>query len=122
MPIVARFLDLTKCPAHGGGVIITGDLTVWVCFRPVARKGDKILCRTGDVDTILQGDETILIGGEPVACKGDPTEHGGIVLTGCPRVKLGGRYRISCVTGAAKKRSPFIRYNPGRREAFIAVK
>lgn len=119
MPVVARLLDLSRCPAHVGGVIITADPSVIVCFRPVARKGDKILCLDGSIDEILEGEETVIIGGQPVALKGDPTQHGGLLLTGCPRVFSGRGLRISCKIKAAKKRAAFIKYAPGRKAPFL---
>lgn len=119
MPIVARFLDLYRCPAHVGGAVITGDPTVLICFRPAARKGDKAMC-LGGVDTIVEGDPSVLIGGIPAALKGHKTEHGGILLTGCPRVRIGRRIKASCKLRAAKKRSAFIRYGAKASKPFIA--
>lgn len=118
MPVIARFLDLYRCPSHVGGAVATGDPTVLICFRPAARLGDKTLCLAG-FDTIVEGEPTVLIGGQPAALKGHHTEHGGVLLTGCPRVIIGRRIRASCKIRAAKNRSPFIKYSVKRPKPFV---
>jgi len=41
---VARIGDLVACPGHGPCPIITGDPTMLVDGKPVARHGDKTAC------------------------------------------------------------------------------
>ncbi len=41
---IARIGDQTTCPLHGGGPIVSGDLTLIVDGQPVARDGDKTAC------------------------------------------------------------------------------
>jgi uncharacterized Zn-binding protein involved in type VI secretion len=111
MPVVARRTDLCFCPVHLGGIIEDpGEPTVLVCFQPVVRKGDKVCCLGGVEATIIEGDESILVGGKPVARKGDHTDHGGVILTGCPRVRLGLTRPMRCNSYGAKLGTPFIRY------------
>jgi uncharacterized Zn-binding protein involved in type VI secretion len=113
MPAAARQFDLCSCPAHVGGVILSpGVADVFICHQPVVRKGDKVLCLTGDVATIIEGCSDVIIGGQPVARKGDHTDHGGVILTGCPRVKICEKVRGICKANAAKRRAAFIRYTP----------
>ncbi len=119
MPVVARQTDLTSCPVHAKGKIIDGDDKVLVCFKPVARKGDKVLCKDGSIDVILDGEATVLIGGGPVACKGDKTTHGGVIMTGCPRVWIGRSIRSICKANAAQRRAAFIKYVPPAKRMAI---
>lgn len=110
MPVVARKTDTTLCPAHGGGKITGGLDEVLICHKPVARKGDEVLCRDGSADVIVEGSSTVWIGGKQVALKGHRTQHGGVILTGCPRVFIDLGLRNICKLRAAKRRAAFIRY------------
>jgi uncharacterized Zn-binding protein involved in type VI secretion len=94
--------------------VITGPgfEEVIICHQPVARKGDTVTCITGDVGVIVDGCESVIIGGQPVAKKGSKTSHGGIVLMGCPRVKICQSIRSICKGKAALRRAAFIRYRP----------
>ena len=114
MPAVARETDRTTCPAHSKGKIIEGEGSVLACFQPVARKGDKVRCKDGSIDVIIEGDATVTIGGMPVARKGDKTAHGGVIVTGCPRVMIGRRVQGICKVDAAERRAAFIKYVPPR--------
>jgi len=115
MPVVARKTDATLCPAHGPGKIVEGLAEVLICFRPVARKGDEVRCRDGSTDVIVEGSSSVWIGGKPVAFKGHKTAHGGVILTGCPRVFIGLGLRNICKLRAARERAAFIRYLVQRR-------
>jgi uncharacterized Zn-binding protein involved in type VI secretion len=119
MPAVARETDKTTCPAHVKGEIIEGEATVLACFKPVARKFDKVRCRDGSIDVIIEGEASVMIGGRPVACKGHKTEHGGVIVTGCPRVMIGQGIKNICKRGAAQKRAAFIKYSPAKKTPFI---
>jgi uncharacterized Zn-binding protein involved in type VI secretion len=111
MAAAARELDLCSCPEHGIGIILSpGVADVIICHQPVVRKGDRVLCITGDVATIVEGCSEVIIGGHPVARKGDHTSHGGIILTGCPRVFICESRKLRCTKIAAAKRSPFIKH------------
>jgi uncharacterized Zn-binding protein involved in type VI secretion len=113
MPATARKSDLCSCPMHGSGVIIGPGLAeVLICHQPVVRKGDKVQCITGDIATIIEGCGDVIIGGQPVAKKGDHTDHGGVILTGCPRVYICQKIRGICKVNAARRRAAFIRYTP----------
>jgi uncharacterized Zn-binding protein involved in type VI secretion len=117
MLVVARKTDITRCPAHAKGKIVEGLDDVLVCFQPVALKGDKVLCEDGSVDVIVEGDDTVTIGGRAVACKGHKTAHGGVILTGCPRVLIGSGPRSICKKSAAQRRAAFIKYAVDRKPA-----
>jgi uncharacterized Zn-binding protein involved in type VI secretion len=117
MLVVARKTDLTKCPAHAKGKIKSGYDDVEICYEPVARKDDEVLCLDGTIDVIVEGDDTVIIGGKPVALKGHKTAHGGVILTGCPRVFIGRKVRHLCKIAAAEKRSAFIRYSIENKQA-----
>ncbi len=41
---VARLGDKVSCPIHGSGAIASGDMTLIVDGKPVARHGDKTSC------------------------------------------------------------------------------
>ncbi len=42
--LVARLGDATDCPLHGCNPIVTGDPTVIVDGKPLARSGDRTAC------------------------------------------------------------------------------
>jgi uncharacterized Zn-binding protein involved in type VI secretion len=44
----------------------------------------------GPPDVIATGSATVLIGGFPAARQFDTTAHGGVIVTGCPNVLIGG--------------------------------
>jgi uncharacterized Zn-binding protein involved in type VI secretion len=96
MPPAARVTDMHACPMatalvpHVGGPIIPPCCpTVIVGGMPQARIGDTALC-TGPLDIIVKGSATVLVGGMPAARIGDQTAHGGVIVTGCPTVLIGG--------------------------------
>lgn len=96
MPPAARVTDMHTCPKvepgpvpHvGGPVLPTGEPTVLIGFVPAARKGDALVC-VGPPDKISQGEPTVLIGDKDAARMGDSTEHGGVLVLGCPTVLIG---------------------------------
>lgn len=88
MPPAARITDGHLCPAHGGGPVITGALSVLIGYKPAARVGDTLTC-VGPPDKILAGEPTVLIAKKPAARIGDPTVHLGRVAMGCPTVIIG---------------------------------
>jgi uncharacterized Zn-binding protein involved in type VI secretion len=96
MPPAARITDMHVCPAfdgpkpHVGGPIIPPCCpTVIVCGMPQARITDKAIC-VGPIDVIVKGSATVFVGGLPAARIGDMTAHGGVIITGCPTVLIGG--------------------------------
>jgi uncharacterized Zn-binding protein involved in type VI secretion len=115
MPVVARKTDTTRCPEHGQGRIAHGLDEVLICFKPVARKGDAVLCQDGSADVIVEGCSTVWIGGRQVACKGHHTAHGAIISSGCPRVFIGVGLRDVCKLRAAAARTAFIRRTVRKR-------
>jgi len=96
MPLAARLGDMHVCPAvtvlvpHVGGPILPPCCTtVLVGGMPAARVGDLAMC-IGPPDVIVKGSATVIIGGLPAAPLGDMTAHGGVIVTGCPTVIIGG--------------------------------
>jgi len=76
------------CP-HIGGPIITGEGSVIVGFMPAARISDIAICCCIP-DTIVTGSTSVMIGYKPAARILDTTAHGGKIVTGFPKVIIGG--------------------------------
>lgn len=98
---VARKTDFHFCPLqspspHIGGPIESGSSTVFACKQAVGRRNDTVTC-IGPTDYIAQGSATVLIEGKPAARMTDLCFHGGLILTGCPTVLIGGP-RTECWT------------------------
>ena len=96
MPPAARLTDMHTCPMvsgvvpHVGGPITgPGQPTVLIGNMPAARATDLATC-AGGPDTIAKGSATVLIGNMPAARMGDMTAHGGVIVSGCPTVLIGG--------------------------------
>ena len=95
MPAAARISDMHTCPMvtgtvpHGGGPVTVGCPTVMIGFMPAACVGDMCVC-VGPPDTIAKGSATVTIGNKPAARMGDNTGHGGVIVSGCPTVIIGG--------------------------------
>jgi uncharacterized Zn-binding protein involved in type VI secretion len=96
MPPAARITDMHTCPMvtgvvpHVGGPIIPPCCpTVLIGFLPAARVTDLLTC-VGPPDVIVKGSSTVMIGFLPAARIGDQTVHGGVIVTGCPTVIIGG--------------------------------
>jgi uncharacterized Zn-binding protein involved in type VI secretion len=110
MPPAARVTDLHTCPKvepgpvpHvGGPVLPAGEPTVLIGFMPAARKGDMLVC-VGPPDTISQGEPSVQIGSKDAARIGDSTDHGGVIVLGCPSVIIGS----SAQAEALKTDKPF---------------
>jgi uncharacterized Zn-binding protein involved in type VI secretion len=110
MPPAARVTDLHTCPKvepgpvpHvGGPVLPAGEPTVLIGFMPSARKGDMLVC-VGPPDTIAQGEPSVQIGNKDAARLGDSTDHGGVLVLGCPTVIIGS----SAQAEALKTDKPF---------------
>jgi uncharacterized Zn-binding protein involved in type VI secretion len=95
MPPAARITDMHVCPKvepgpvpHVGGPTVSGEVTVLIGFMPAARVGDSLVC-VGPPDSIKSGDSTVIIGNKDAARLGDPTNHGGVLVAGCPTVIIG---------------------------------
>ena|SRR5215472_1272972 len=95
MPPAARITDMHTCPQvtgtvpHVGGPIIPpAEPSVIIGYLPAARVGDHAIC-VGPPDTIVKGSPTVSIGGRPAARIGDSTQHGGVIVVGCPTVIIG---------------------------------
>jgi uncharacterized Zn-binding protein involved in type VI secretion len=95
MPPAARVTDMHVCPMvtgivpHVGGPIIPPcEPTVLIGMLPAARMTDMLTC-VGPPDMIAMGSPTVLIGGLMAARLGDPTDHGGVIILGCPTVEIG---------------------------------
>lgn len=99
MPPAVRLSDTHTCPMlaagtppipHVGGPVVgPGVPTVLIGKLPAAVVGDHAVC-VGPPDVIVQGSASVLIGGRPAARIGDATAHGGIIVTGCATVLIGG--------------------------------
>jgi uncharacterized Zn-binding protein involved in type VI secretion len=92
----ARVTDMHTCPMvtgvvpHVGGPIIPPcQFNVLTCVMPQARVTDMAIC-VGPIDVIVKGSLTVLVGGLPAARMGDMTAHGGVIVTGCFTVLIGG--------------------------------
>ena len=95
MPLAARITDMHVCPKvepgpvpHVGGPTISGEPTVLIGFMPAARVGDSLVC-VGPPDSIKSGEPSVIIGHKDPARLGDPTNHGGVIVAGCPTVIIG---------------------------------
>lgn len=99
MPAAARLTDAHTCPMvtpgtppipHVGGPVVgPGVPNVLIGNLPAATVGDTCTC-VGPPDAIVKGSATVLIGGKPAARLGDSTAHGGVIVSGCPTVLIGG--------------------------------
>lgn len=96
MPLAARLTDMHTCPMvtglvpHVGGPITSpGVPTVIIGGLVAAVAGDMCVC-TGPPDVIVKGSATVMIGYKPAARIGDMTAHGGVIVSGCPTVIIGG--------------------------------
>lgn len=97
MPPAARILDIHTCPMvnpgpvpHVGGPIVSpGGPTVLIGGLPAATVTSQCVC-TGPPDVVIKGSATVMICGKPAARMGDTTAHGGVIVTGCPTVMIGG--------------------------------
>lgn len=91
----ARILDFHVCPQfngpqpHVGGLVAGGCQTVLIGGKPAARAMDTCVC-AGPPHMITKGSATVFIGGLPAARIFDPTAHGGVIVSGCPTVLIGG--------------------------------
>lgn len=90
MPPAARITDLFTCPVplHVGGAITVGAPKVLIGMLPAARVGDTVVCAGGN-GSIVQGSTTVMVAGAPAARMGDLTDHGGVIMAGCPQVMIG---------------------------------
>jgi uncharacterized Zn-binding protein involved in type VI secretion len=95
MPLAARITDMHTCPKvepgpvpHVGGPTVSGEPTVLIGFMPAARVGDSLVC-VGPPDSIKSGEPSVVIGHKDAARLGDPTNHGGVLVMGCPTVIIG---------------------------------
>jgi len=91
----ARATDMHVCPQfngpqpHVGGPIVTGFPKVLIGGLPAARATDTCIC-AGPPDIVATGSATVFIGGLPAARQLDTTAHGGVIVTGFPKVLIGG--------------------------------
>ena len=96
MPPAARVTDMHTCPSFngpvphvGGPILPPGAPTVLIGGLPAARITDLATC-VGPPDVMIMGSTTVLIAGLPAVRMGDTTAHGGVVVSGCPTVLIGG--------------------------------
>jgi hypothetical protein len=75
-------------------------------YMPAARVSDTLVC-VGPPDSIAAGSPTVIIGGQQAARVGDPTNHGGVVVAGCPTVNIGASAQSDALTAAATTGAPF---------------
>lgn len=94
-PPAARLADQHVCPAvnpppHVGGPILPScSMNVFIGKMPAARVTDLAFC-VGPPALIMKGSASVYINKLPAARMGDPTAHGGVIVTGCPTVLIGG--------------------------------
>jgi uncharacterized Zn-binding protein involved in type VI secretion len=116
MPPAARITDMHTCPKvepgpkpHVGGPIIEGETTVDIGFLPAARKGDSLMCvPVGKIDKVKKGEPSVVIGNKDAARLGDPTDHGGVIVQGCPTVLIGSDNQGGCMKSASDSGAPFV--------------
>jgi uncharacterized Zn-binding protein involved in type VI secretion len=113
MPFAARLTDMHTCPKtepgpvpHVGGPVDAGCATVLIGYQPAARVGDKLVC-VGPPDAIAAGASNVLIGNAEAARVGDATDHGGVIVEGCPTVVIGTTPQTEALTAAATTGAPF---------------
>lgn len=113
MPPAARITDMHTCPMvnpgpvpHVGGPVIAGSPDVLIGYQPAGRVGDSVVC-VPSVDSISAGSSNVIINGKQAARIGDPTDHGGVIVAGCPTVIIGTSPQSSTLTAAAASGTPF---------------
>ena len=73
---MAAYITVGAKTSHGG-TVISGSPHTTHNGIPVARKGDKVICKKcKKVTTILSGDDSFIIDGAPIARGGDVTSCG----------------------------------------------
>jgi uncharacterized Zn-binding protein involved in type VI secretion len=73
-------------PGHGGGPVATGVPSVIIGGQVSATVTSSCsVCGS----LIATGSPTVIIGGNLAARLGDSTNHGGVVVQGCPTVLIG---------------------------------
>ena len=73
---MAAYITVGAKTSHGG-TVISGSPHTTHNGIPVARKGDKVICKKcKKVTTILSGDPSFVVDGEPIARGGDVTSCG----------------------------------------------
>jgi len=75
-------------PHVGGPILPPGEPRTLIGGLPAARVGDMCTC-VGPPDSIVKGSPTVMIGGRPAARLGDSTAHGGVIVSGFPKVMIG---------------------------------
>lgn len=93
---------------HVKGVILEGSPTVRIGGMPAARMGDKAQCGNG-IDTIAEGEPTVRINGKLAARVGDKHGCKGVIITGCPTVRIGLNKEGRCLQVAAQSGTPMVR-------------
>ena len=113
MPNAARISDMHTCPMvnpgpvpHVGGPVSSGSPDVLIGYIPAARVGDTAVCVPA-VDSISAGSANVLINNKAAARIGDPTNHGGVIVVGCPTVIIGDTGQSFTLRQAAKSGTPF---------------
>ncbi|MDA5133127.1 PAAR domain-containing protein [Psychrobacter sp. ANT_H3] len=73
---MAAYITVGAKTSHGG-TVISGSPHTTHNGTPVARKGDKVICKKcKKVTTILSGDASFIVDGAPIARGGDVTSCG----------------------------------------------
>lgn len=73
---MAAYITVGAKTSHGG-TVISGSPQTTHNGIPVARKGDKVICKKcKKVTTILSGDASFIVDGAPIARGGDVTSCG----------------------------------------------
>ena len=73
---MAAYITVGAKTSHGG-TVISGSPQTTHNGTPVARKGDKVICKKCKrVTTILSGDASFIVDGAPIARGGDVTSCG----------------------------------------------
>jgi uncharacterized Zn-binding protein involved in type VI secretion len=84
---VCLLLDGNK--PHVGGELQEGITKVLIGGHPAAVAGTLCKCQSPSPNKITSGSAKVQIGGKPAARKGDTTEHGGTIVSGFDKVRIG---------------------------------
>ena len=85
MPQVARLGDAIS---HGGA-IIQGSPNVFVDGRPVARRGDQVMCALHGLQFITSASSKVKANGQGIARIGDTTSCGATIISGSGKFQAG---------------------------------
>ncbi|WP_201534112.1 PAAR domain-containing protein [Psychrobacter immobilis] len=100
---MAAYITVGAKTSHGG-TVITGSPYTTHNGIPVARKGDKVMCKKcKKVTTILSGDASFIVDGAPIARGGDVTSCGAKLIA-TQQAFAESDFEVMCIEQAEKIR------------------